>query len=178
MIVTTLLRRVHDELGTLGLASTAFLVAAALFFFFVLKPLEARNQQLEQQLALIVRQNPSDSALVRTATPATKMAAFYRFLKTGHATTDWLDRLYMAGQTAGVELRSADYQMQKTGARMARYEIRLPVSGNYAQIRSFLQNALAEIPVLSLDEVKFKRERASDASVQADLHLTLHLVNP
>jgi hypothetical protein len=68
--------------------------------------------------------------------------------------------------------------MQTSGPRMARYEIKLPVSGNYAQIRSFLQNALAEIPVLSLDEVKFKRERASDASVQADLRLTLYLVNP
>jgi hypothetical protein len=178
MTVSTLLRRAHDELGAIGLASIALLAAAALFFLFVLKPLEARNQQLEQKLALTVRQNPSDPALIRTATPAAKMAAFYHFLKTEHPTTDWLDRLYTAGQTAGLELRSADYRMQKTGTRMARYEIKLPVSGNYAQIRSFLQAALAEIPVLSLDEVKFKRERASDASVQADLRLTLHLVNP
>lgn len=177
MTVSTLLRRAHNELGVIGLASIAILAGAALFFFLVLKPLEARNERLERQLALTQR-NPSDPALVRASTPAAKMAAFYHFLRTEHQTTDWLDRLYTAGQAAGVELRSADYRMQKTGTRIERYEIRLPVSGNYAQIRSFLQNALAEIPVLSLDEVKFKRERASDASVQADLRLTLHLVNP
>lgn len=52
----------------------------------------------------------------------------------------------------------------------------MPLRGNYAQIRTFLNNALVEIPVLSLDEVRFKRERASDAQVEAEVHLTFHLV--
>ena len=179
MKVTGLVRRIRSELGAIGLASIAVLAGAALFFFFALRPLEVRNAQLEHQLAVSMRQNPSpDPALIRASTPAAKIAAFYHFLKTEHQTTDWLRRLYAAGETAGLELRTADYRMQKTGTRIERYEIKLPVHGNYAQIRAFLENALAEIPVLSLDEVKFKKERASDQSVQAELRLTLHLINP
>lgn len=178
MIIPESLRRIRAELGAVGLASIAFLAGAVLFFFFVLKPLQVRNGQLERQLALNARQSASDPALIRASTPAAKIAAFYHFLTTERETTDWLDRLYTAARAAGVELRSADYRMQKTGTRIERYEIKLPVTGNYAQIRAFLESALAEIPVLSLDEVKFKRERASDAAVLAELRLTLHLVNP
>jgi hypothetical protein len=179
MTITSVLRRVRSELGSIGLASLACLAAVALFFFFVLQPLETHNGKLEQQLALNARQDAgSNPAQVRASAPAAKMATFYNYLKTGQRTTDFLDRLYSIGETAGVELRSADYRVQKTGTRIERYEIKVPVSGNYAQIRAFLGNALAEIPVLSLDEVKFKKERAGDQSVQADLRLTLHLINP
>jgi len=52
------------------------------------------------------------------------------------------------------------------------------VTGSYAQIRAFLENALIQVPVLSLDQVKFHKERANDASVRADVQLTLHLIKP
>ena len=39
-----------------------------------------------------------------------------------------------------------------------RYEIVLPVAGSYAQIRDFLKRALAEIPVLSVDQLTLKRD--------------------
>lgn len=178
MIISSTLRRIRYELGAIGLASIALLAGAAFFLFFTLKPLEARNGELERQLAVNSRQNLSSDPFIRASTPAAKIAAFYHFLKTEQQTTDWLARLHAAGQTAGLDLRSADYRLQKTGTRIERYEIMLPVSGNYAQIRAFLANALAGIPVLSLDEVKFRKARAADASVQAELRLTLHLVNP
>jgi len=61
---------------------------------------------------------------------------------------------------------------------MERYEITLPLAGSYAQIRTFLENALIEIPVMSLDQVAFRRERASELQVQAEVRVTLHLVKP
>jgi hypothetical protein len=57
-----------------------------------------------------------------------------------------------------------------------RYEIVLPVAGTYPQIRDFLRRSLEEIPVLSLDQLSVKRERRSDAAVQAELRMTLHMV--
>jgi hypothetical protein len=68
--------------------------------------------------------------------------------------------------------------MQSTGTRIQRYEIKLPLRARYAQIRTFVDAALADIPMLSLDDIRFKRERAADSVVEADLRLTLHLVNP
>jgi len=78
----------------------------------------------------------------------------------------------------GIELQSARYATPQAGGRIARYEIVLPVSGSYAQIRDFLKRALAEIPVLSLDQMALKRDNRTDGTVAAELHLTLHLVRP
>jgi hypothetical protein len=54
----------------------------------------------------------------------------------------------------------------------------LPLTGSYAQMRDFLKRALAEIPVLSLDQMTLKRETRRDGAVQAELRLTLHMVKP
>ena len=179
MTAAGLLRPVYRELGAVGVASIALIAGGLLFLFTLLKPLEERNVRLEHEVALKARQNAStDEKLIRTSPPAAKMAAFYHFLSSDRQAAEWLERLYAAGQAAGVELQSADYRMQKTGTRIERYEIRLPLRGHYTRIRAFLDHALSEIPVLSLDEVKFKRERASDAQVEAELLLSLHLVNP
>ena len=94
------------------------------------------------------------------------------------AATDWLARLNAIGARSGVQIRSADYRMQKTGTRLERYEVVLPLTGSYPQIRAFLGQALAEIPVLSLDQVTIKRERAQGGAVQAEARMTLHLARP
>jgi hypothetical protein len=169
----------RDEAGIAGQVSLALLAAAVLFHLFALKPLEARDAQLEQRIAWHERQNlPPDARGGRAPAPAVKLAALYQALETGAQTTDLLAQLHSIGNATGVELRSADYKMHDTPARLARYEIALPVGGSYAQIRAFLERALVEIPMLSLDQVSFRRTNPKDTQVQAEVRLTLHLVKP
>ena len=52
----------------------------------------------------------------------------------------------------------------------------MPLTGSYTQMRDFLKRALAEIPVLSLDQMSLKRESRNDGMLQAELRLTLHKV--
>ena len=63
---------------------------------------------------------------------------------------------------------------------IVRYEIVLPVSGSYGQIRDFLKRTRAEIPVLSVDQLTLKRverkEAGGQAALQAEMRLTLHMV--
>jgi len=53
----------------------------------------------------------------------------------------------------------------------------LPVSGSYTQIRSFLEGALAEIPVLSLDQASFRRKGTNETRIEAEIVLTFHLLH-
>jgi hypothetical protein len=169
-----LLDKARRELGTTGLAALALFVMAALFFFFAVKPLESRNALLEDELA----RAESIAAGGRGAGGGARLAAFYRYFETGESATDWLARLNAIGARAGVQMPSADYRLQKTGTRLERYEVVLPLTGSYPQIRSFLAQALAEIPVLSLDQVTIKKERAQGGNVQAEARMTLHLSRP
>jgi hypothetical protein len=165
------LLRLRHELGPLGLAALALLTAMAAFHFLVLQPLQARHTELEGRLA---RQRPAAEAGRGDA--ADKVAAVYQYLQKDEQTTDWLAKLHGIGSATGVQLKSANYRMHKTEGRIVRYELVLPVAGSYPQIREFLKRSLAEVPVMSVDQMTLKRESRNDGTLQAELRLTLHMV--
>jgi hypothetical protein len=165
------LQRLRDELGPMGLASIGLMAAAALFLVLVLKPLQARTDVLQLQLSSI-------KAPAQGGATVEKLGAFYSFLDKQEVQTDWLAKLYAIGKATGVEVQSASYRTQKAGERLERTEMLLPVAGSYSQIRDFLKRALAEIPVLSLDQMTLRRENRTEGVVHAELRMTLHLVKP
>jgi hypothetical protein len=161
-----MIRRVLDlrhELGAVGTAALIILAATGLFFIMVLQPMKDERARMEGALS----KKPGSQA---------NLAGFYGFLESkDETTTDALAKLYAIGTATGVALQSGNYRTQAAAGRLERYELQLPVSGSYAQIRDFLNRALAEIPALSLDQMTLRRDGRNDA-VQADLRLTLHKV--
>ena len=165
-------QRVHDEIGLAGLLSIATIACAIAFQFTVLRPLEARRDSLEQRIA---HRAPGSAG---QSNPSQGLAPFYRFFESGEDVPTQLARLQLIGKAAGLDLRSAQYRADKSASRVLRYEITLPLTGTYAQIRSFLSSALAEMPVLSLDQVTMKKDRPGDGPVHAEVRMTLHLLQP
>ena len=166
------LLHLRHQLGGLGLAALALLAAAAAFHFIVLEPLETRNAQLKDR---VWRQAPRAGA-GEPGNAADKVAKVYKHLQKGEEITDWLAKLHGIGTATGVQLKSASYRTEKTEGRIVRYEMVLPLAGSYPQIRDFLQRSLAEIPVMSVDQLTLKRESRNDGAVQAELRVTLHMV--
>jgi hypothetical protein len=155
----------RHELGALGTAALLALAAAGVFFLVVLRPMQDERARLESA----VSKNGSKPG-------AQNLNAFYGYLESKDETTDALAKLYAIGTATGVALQSGSYRSQKSAGRLERYELALPVSGSYAQIRDFLNRALAEIPALSLDQMTLRRDGRNEATVQAELRLTLHRV--
>ena len=167
--------RLKADLGRAGIVAMALLASAASFNAVVVQPLRAKNAELA---ASISRQAPAESA--RAMRSGAKLEKFYDVLEREETATDWLAKLHGIGKATGVEMPSASYKTEASdrAARIERYEITLPVSGTYGQLRDFLGRALAEIPVLSLDQISIRRESRNQPEVLAELKLTLHLVKP
>ena len=165
------LYRLRHELGAPGMAAMLLFAAAALFMTLVLQPLKEKNRVLEARAGI-----GRDLGAVQNVNNAEKVGAVYQYLEKPEATTDWLAKLYAIGKATGVELQSASYKTQAAGGRLQRYEIVLPLTGSYTQMRDFLKRSLTEIPVLSLDQITLKRENRREGTVQAELRLTLHMV--
>ena len=178
--MSALLQRLRVELGAAGIAGLALLGAALAFLALALQPLEERAARLERRLEQLRPRTPAPrpGVLRAGASPAAQLAAFYAFLDRGREPPEWLARLHALARAAGLGLPAAEYRLHGTGTPLERYEIALPVSGSYGELRAFLEAALAEIPVLSLDGVSFTRERADEPRVRAELRFTLHLVRP
>ena len=164
--------RLQHALGPMGMAGLVLLALAGFFHLFVLQPLEAKHERLSSALSRSQGRAPTPAS-----NGADKVAALYQFLgEKEQPATDALAKLYAAGKATGVEMQSASYRAQKSAGRIERYEIVLPVSGTYAQIRDFLGRALAEVPALSLDQMALRRESRNQPEVHAELRLTLHQV--
>jgi len=162
------LKRLQNLLGFMGIAAIVLLATAIAFSNFVVKPLKEKSLLLQGRVS---RQAPD------TARPAAdKVAAVYQFLEKEEQATDWLAKLHGIGAATGVQLKSASYRTQKTDARIVRYEIVLPAAGSYTQIRDFLKRSLAEVPVLSVDQLTLKRDGKNANVIQAEMRLTLHMV--
>lgn len=170
--MTTMLARLREALGAAGLSALALLAGAALFHAAVLTPLEQRSAAAKQRA---MREAPAAQA-PGAAGPAGKVSVVYDFLKRAEQPTDWLAKLHAIGAATGVQLKSATYRSPAGEGRIMRYEIVLPLSGSYAQIRDFLQRSSAEIPVMSIDQLTLKRDNRSQAALQGELRLSLHMV--
>jgi hypothetical protein len=51
----------------------------------------------------------------------------------------------------------------------------MPVTGSYSQVRTFLEQALEEVPVLALDQASLRRKRTADHLVEAEIRFTVFL---
>lgn len=153
----------RHELGAIGSAALVALAAAGMFFLLVLQPMKDERARLESALSKNTQKNNP-----------TGLSAFYGFLESKDETTDALAKLYAIGKATGVDLQSGSYRTQPAPGRLERYELALPVAGSYAQIRDFLNRALSEIPSLSLDQMTLRRDGRNEATLQAELRLTLH----
>jgi hypothetical protein len=166
--VKTLLLRLRAELGPVGMAAIGMLAAAAVFFVLVLQPLEERSNAVQARIP---------AGVTHAAPNGEKVATVYSYLKKPEETTDWLAKLYAIASATGVNLSSATYRTQSAAAGpLERTEIVLPLTGSYGQMRDFLKRSLAEIPVMSLDQVSLKRDNRRDGTLQAEVRLTLHRV--
>jgi len=154
----------------LALASLAVLAGSVAFLFQFVKPLEERAQRLERDV------QPTALKRVALDTPAARLEAFHTRLDRAETKDEWLAKLYAAARASGLELRAAQYRLAESRQRIERYEISLPVSGSYSQIRRFLESALADIPVMSLDRASFRRKAITDGRVEAEIVVTLHLL--
>jgi hypothetical protein len=161
--------------GGVALASLGLIAAGVLFLGFVIRPLESKNALLENRLDHGARPNANAT---RSGTSAAKLAAFYAFFERQENQLDWLAKLYGAARDAGLELRTADYRLIENSGRIARYEATLPLVGSYAQLRGFLDRALEENPVLSLDQLTLRRKRVNDTTLEAEAVLTIHVLKP
>jgi hypothetical protein len=167
-------------LGLPGILGGVLLLAGLVFFLLVLRPLDQKHSALLDQLQRAAKRSaPGDARLLAVSAPQGKLASFYGFFRRDDALTDYLARLHAVGLQAGVEPRTAEYRLAESRTlRLDEYSISMPVAGSYAQVRTFVEGAMNEIPVLTLEHVSLRRKRAADHVVEADVRFTLFIAKP
>ena len=161
---------------TLGWPSVIGATCLALAAFAVQQgdALDARQQQLTTQLAAAARQSALPTAAVTLDADADSLAAFHAYLPAHDSIPEQLKALLEVAQKSGVTLSKADYKPQEDGnTAFLRYQITLPVRAEYAQLQTFIVDALQALPTLTLDSVLFKREQIEAGEIDARIQFIL-----
>lgn len=149
--------------------------AAALAWLLPQRALQAQHQRAALRVAT------APAPLTVAAAPATSsenLDLFYSALGEKRYAEQQVKTLFGLAAKAGLTLRQGEYKAGiDRNARLATYQVTLPVKGSYNDVSNFSLMALRAIPFASLDELSFKRENIGDAQLEARVRLTLFLAD-
>lgn len=162
--------------GALLLAlALALVAAAAALHAGMVAPLRAQLAAIEREAHAAERQ----ARRSRNEAPELQLEAFYAQFPSSDVVPSHLAKLFTIAQSHGLTLRQGEYRLLRDrDARLARYQIVLPVQGSYVKVRRFASAALAAMPTAALEQIAFERKRIGDGQIDAQLRFTLYLLDP
>ena len=182
-------QQIVKKLGLFGLLGLAIALGCGLFYASKIIPLN--NQILEhhesiQQVKLNNIERKSLSKVINNAPQLITnddITKFYARFPDGASLPTWLRLINESAVKQGLLLNRGDYkltqikstQTNSNPGQLSRYEIVLPVTGQYSQIRKFIAQVLYQMPALALSEMQIKRENTLRPTVEAKLVFVLML---
>ena len=171
--------RLLRRLGAPGVLGLGVLLACAGFWASALKPL--KEELAAQRLALERLQNRTlyqPAAASRDDRREAELARFYGLFPQTDRLDHEVERIHKLARRAGLELDQGEYRLERRPVGLWAYRVNLPVRGTYPQLRDFMAAVLRDVPVASLESLRFERKRAADAQLDAQLRLTVHVRPP
>jgi hypothetical protein len=179
MSVPSLILREHvQRAGWPGLGGAALLALVLAYGVFGLLPdwqsldtLRQNSHKANEFLAKV-----ANGTATLPVVPSQQLDEFHKALPTQLDATQVIDRIYAMASKEKINLARGEYALgidPKT--QLARYQILLPVRGNYPQLRRFLHALLTELPAVVVEDVDFQRKRIADTELSGRIRMTLYL---
>ncbi len=170
------LRRVSVRLGLFGLVAAALVVLALTELASVTLPAGNDAKDLAEQVRR-QRESPRSGREIKRNeenNPTVQIAAFERFFPAATQINVVLRDIHSAAERETLVLERGEYRLvEEAGLDLLRYQITLPVKGSYSSITAFVRRLLRDIPSLALDGITLQRQNAGEASVEAQIRVSI-----
>ena len=169
-------RRLTRLLGWPGMLGLGLLVFGASFYVSGFRPAEAYLESLKINVEARQRELNRPGAEREVLTPTAQLIRFHQAFPDVASQPDWLEKIFTVASSQGIELEQGDYKLTRNvEGRIVRLRITFPLKITYPQIRRFIAQLRAEIPVLALEHVQFERQKVADPIVDVRLQLVLFM---
>jgi len=175
------LRWQANRLGAAGKTGLGLIVVSMIYFFSALLPQESDLQKLKERAETLrmqeqAQQNPGETDGAKKLSADQALQVFYDFFPRIDSSPFWIRELVQLAKKHNVELNSSEYRLvNENDARLARYEMILPVKGRYPQIRAFMAAALEAVPAMAISAIALKRENITSDRLEVRLEINLYL---
>lgn len=167
-----------QRIGWSGLLGASLMLLALLYAVLVLAPATAGvNRAMDLSASEGKRYaTPPDSAYPVPDGGKNEVDAFRQGLPGQMDATTTINRIYALASAEGITLARGEYSMGiDARTRLARYQMTLPVGGNYPQLRRFIHSVMEEIPALALEDIDLRRRDIGATHLEGRIRLTLYL---
>jgi Tfp pilus assembly protein PilO len=166
------------KLGWQGVAGIVLIIVSLVGAFGLLLPETVRLDRQHAELQTLREQLPQRKGRWVERSPQSSLETFYGFLPEEGKANAQVGILLYAAEVNGLVFEKVSYKLSRAKqGRICRYQISLPIRGTYMQIRTFVNQALNEMPALALNDIGFTRQEADTEQVEANLTFTLFLRN-
>ena len=169
------------RLGVIGKTGLGLIVVTTIYFFSALLPQESDLQKLKERAETLqmqeqAKKNQSETESGKKLSSDQALQVFYDFFPRIDSSPFWIRELVQLAKKHNVELNSSEYRLvNENDARLARYEMVLPVKGRYPQIRAFMAAALEAVPAMAISAIALKRENITSDRLEVRLEINLYL---
>jgi Tfp pilus assembly protein PilO len=174
------LKRGLLRLGSAGLIGLVLILLALGVLLLGVQPMQQRIAALDAEQSRL-------SSQLRTRGPQRfgslgvreQLVDFYAFFPSTEQIPQLLDKIQHAARDQRLTLAQGDYKLSRDpGFPVQRYQASLPVMGQYAQVRSFVNAVLDTVPNAALDELILERDDIGDRQLEARVRFTLFVRVP
>jgi hypothetical protein len=169
--------RVWGLPGALG----AVLITAALVLIVVVLPLDGAKLQDSERTLRDARAGAAREHLRREPqdTGADPAQAFRSAFPEADERHRRITRLLALAESMGLQPRRSEVRSSPAGELgLLRVQVLLPITGPYPALRRYVERALREDPLLSLDLLRAERSDAQTAELRAELQWSLWMRSP
>lgn len=164
------------RLGPLGVLGIGVLLACGAFYLSALAPLEA--EAAAQRLALERMNARTPQRPMNAGGRGDDLRRFYALFPASAELTDQVERLHTLARRSGLDLAQGEYRLERRSSGLWAYRVTLPARGTYGQFRDFVGAVLKQMPIASLDGLRFERKKAVDTQLEGQLRLTVYARPP
>ncbi len=174
-----LMRRAPVLLGWPGMVGIGLLTACIAFYFSTIR--EAQERLASVRVGALALQDQVRLAAhgqnIEQRTPEEQVAQFFRMFPRDKDLPQCMEKIFASAQSQGIGLEKGEYKVtQDKEGGLVRFQMTFPIKGDYPRIRKYLTSLTSDMPTLSLQQVKFKRQKVGDPTVEADINLVLFLL--
>lgn len=173
------LRRWNSLLGWPGMIGAGGLAICLALYFSTVQPAQQRLDTARlSAISLHDRISRASQALSDSERPIDQqLATFYQIFPGERDSTEWIGKIAAIAKRDGLALQQVDYKSDRDkNGKLIRFQMSLPLTGEYPTIRKFLSELQAQIPIASLEQIQFERQSVGSSLVNANVRLVIFLV--
>jgi hypothetical protein len=140
----------------------------------------ARQQAASLQASLQAQRRQQVNAPDPRATQTSRMAEFQSRLPAAEGALEAVQVIHTAAAKHGVKLAAGEYRLLREGNSpvLQRYQITLPATGAYLDLRAWMASVLNTLPSIAIEELSLVRQNVGTPALESRVRWTLYLKAP